>query len=112
VININDSTPKFSQDIYETVLLLPTYVGVEVLRIEALDPDMTADLDKSVTPQLAYSLVDSNLEYFSVERYTGVVTVISQNLNKARYRFNVKVRDWPLVGMTYQNFYLYFLYLR
>ncbi|KAM4544779.1 protocadherin Fat 3 [Odontesthes bonariensis] len=93
VININDSPPKFSQDIYETVLLLPTYVGVEVLRIEALDPDMTAELNKSVTPQLAYSLVDSNLEHFSVERYTGVVTVISQNLNKARYRFNVKVWD-------------------
>ncbi|CAG5873449.1 unnamed protein product [Menidia menidia] len=93
VININDSPPKFSQDIYETVLLLPTYVGVEILRIEALDPDITADSDKSVTPLLAYSLVDRNMEHFSVERYTGLVTVINQNLSKARYRFNVKVWD-------------------
>ncbi|XP_041864735.1 protocadherin Fat 3 [Melanotaenia boesemani] len=93
VININDSPPKFSQDIYETVLLLPTYVGVEVLRVEALDPDLLGDPDKSVTPQLAYSLVDTTVGYFSVERYTGAVTVINQNFSKDRYRFNVKVWD-------------------
>lgn len=83
------------------MLLLPTYVGVEVLRVEAFDPDITSDPtvnpDKSITPQLVYSLVDSNVEYFSVERYTGVVTVINQNLSKDRYRFNVKVSDCPHV---------------
>uniref|UniRef100_A0A3Q3ES07 FAT atypical cadherin 3b n=1 Tax=Kryptolebias marmoratus TaxID=37003 RepID=A0A3Q3ES07_KRYMA len=67
VININDSPPKFSQDIYETVLLLPTYMGVEVLRVEASDPDLATDENQSISPQLAYSLVDSNLEYFTVE---------------------------------------------
>ncbi|RVE63928.1 hypothetical protein OJAV_G00140990 [Oryzias javanicus] len=91
VININDSPPKFSQEIYETVLLLPTYVGVEVLRIEALDPDMITG--ESSTPKLFYSLVDSNLEYFFVDRYSGVVTVANRNLSKDRYRFNVRVWD-------------------
>lgn len=95
MININDSPPKLSQDSYEAVLLLPTYRGVEVLRVEASDPDMNSDLaldpDKPTTPQLVYSLVDSNVEYFSVERITGVVTVINPNLNKDRYLFNVKV---------------------
>ncbi|KAF1378536.1 hypothetical protein PFLUV_G00191580 [Perca fluviatilis] len=104
VININDSPPKLSQDTYETVLLLPTYMGVEVLRVEAFDPDMTSDLTlnpgKSITPQLVYSLVDSNVEYFSVERYTGVVTVINQNLSKDRYRFNVKVWDGRFSSMA------------
>lgn len=56
-----------------------------------LTSDLTPNPDKS---QLVFSLVDSNVEYFSVERYTGVVTVINQNLNKDRYRFNVKVSDW------------------
>ncbi|KAM4620340.1 protocadherin Fat 3 [Polymixia lowei] len=97
VININDSPPKFSQSSYETVLLLPTYIGVEVLRVEASDPDLTSDpslnSDVSVTSQLVYSLVDTNLEHFSMERSTGVVTVTNQNLNKDRYRFNVKVWD-------------------
>lgn len=104
MININDSPPKLSQDTYETVLLLPTYMGVEVLRVEAFDPDMTSDTsdtpDKSITPQLVYSLVDSSVEHFAVERYTGVVTVINQNLAKDRYRFNVKVSDWPHVPWT------------
>lgn len=101
MININDSPPKLSQDTYETVLLLPTYMGVEVLRVEAFDPDMASDLalnpDKSTTPQLVYSLVDRNVEHFSVERFTGVVTVINPNLNKDRYHFNVKVCITSLV---------------
>lgn len=107
VININDSPPRFSQDTYETVLLLPTFIGVEVLRLEAFDPDMssnlTLDSDNSVTPQLAYSLEDSSVEFFSMERYTGVVTVINQNLNKDRYRFNVKVSHWPSANMRHEE---------
>uniref|UniRef100_A0A087YI97 FAT atypical cadherin 3b n=1 Tax=Poecilia formosa TaxID=48698 RepID=A0A087YI97_POEFO len=91
VINMNDSPPKFSQDTYETVLLLPTYVGVEVFRVEALDPDMTGDKEKSLTPKLAYSLVDNSVECFTVQRNTGVVTITNPNLSKDRYRFSVKV---------------------
>ncbi|KAK2881970.1 hypothetical protein Q8A73_022480 [Channa argus] len=104
VININDSPPKFSQDTYETVLLLPTFVGVEVLKVEAFDPDMTSNLTlnhgNSFTSQLVYSLVDNNVELFSVDCYTGVVTVINQNLNKDRYRFNVKVWDGHFSSIT------------
>lgn len=95
MININDSPPKLSQDTYEAVLLLPTYMGVEVLKVEAYDPDLASELsvnpDKSITPRLVYSLEDSNVEYFSVERFSGVVTVINPNLSKDRYQFNIKV---------------------
>lgn len=95
MININDSPPQLLQDTYETVILIPTYIGVEVLRVEAFDPDITSDLamnpNKSITPQLVYSLVDSSVEYFSVERFTGIITVINPNLNKECYLFNVKV---------------------
>lgn len=101
MININDSPPKLSQDTYETVLLLPTYMGVEVLRVEAFDPDLPPDLalnpNKSTAPQLVYSLVDGNVEFFAVERFTGVVTVINPNLSKDRYQFNVKVCVTSLV---------------
>ncbi|XP_061755353.1 protocadherin Fat 3-like [Nerophis ophidion] len=100
VININDSPPKFSQDMYETILLLPTYVGVEVLRVDAYDPDMILDSDKSPTPQLVYSLVDRNLEHFTVDRSSGVVTVINQNLSRDRYRFNLKVWDGRFSSVT------------
>uniref|UniRef100_A0A3Q2DCV8 FAT atypical cadherin 3b n=1 Tax=Cyprinodon variegatus TaxID=28743 RepID=A0A3Q2DCV8_CYPVA len=89
VMNINDSPPKFTQDIYETVLLLPTYVGVEVLQVEAVDPDITAEQEESLTPNLAYSLVDNSMEYFTVQRFTGVLTVTNPNLSKDRYRFSL-----------------------
>ncbi|XP_053703162.1 protocadherin Fat 3 isoform X3 [Synchiropus splendidus] len=86
VVNINDSPPKFSQDSYETVLLLPTYMGVEVLRLEAFDPDLDP-------LRLVFALADSNTEHFSVERHTGVVTVVNGDLSKSSYRFNVKAWD-------------------
>lgn len=97
MININDSPPKLTQDTYEAVLLLPTYMGVEVLRVEAFDPDLTSDMvqdpnNRSSTPQLVFSLVDGNVDFFAVERLTGVVTVINPNLSKDRYQFNIKVR--------------------
>ncbi|XP_068600655.1 protocadherin Fat 3 [Brachionichthys hirsutus] len=105
VLNINDSPPKLSQDTYETVLLLPTYVGVEVLRVEAYDPDMTSDLavkaDSSIARQLVYSLLNANIDDFSVGRYTGVVTVINPNLNKDRYQFNVKVWDGRFTSIAF-----------
>lgn len=96
VININDSPPKLSQDTYEAVLLLPTYSGVEVLRLEAFDPDVTSDLvqnpnNRSSTPKLIFSLVDGNVDFFTVGRLTGVVTVVNPNLSKDRYQFNIKV---------------------
>lgn len=95
MININDSPPKLSQDTYETVLLLPTYMGVEVLRVEASDPDATPEVtlnpDKAGAPQLVYSLVESSVENFSMDRFSGTVTVINPNLNKERYQFTVKV---------------------
>lgn len=91
MININDSPPQLSQDTYETVLLLPTYMGVEVLQVEASDPDSTSDFTlKSVTPQLVYSL-ESSVENFSVDRFSGTVTVADPNFNKERYQFTVKV---------------------
>uniref|UniRef100_A0AAV2JCE7 Protocadherin Fat 3-like n=1 Tax=Knipowitschia caucasica TaxID=637954 RepID=A0AAV2JCE7_KNICA len=98
VININDSPPKFAQDTYEAVLLLPTYLGVEILRVEAVDPDMTAEPDSSMTSQLIYSLVDA--DFFYIERYSGIVTVVNPNLNKERYRFNVKVWDGRFSSMA------------
>lgn len=110
MININDSPPKLSQDTYETVLLLPTYMGVEVLRVEASDPDATSDLtpnaDKSSTPQLVYSVVENSVENFSVDRSSGTVTVSNPNLNKELYQFTVKVGSTGLHGIHTQDCYM------
>uniref|UniRef100_A0A3B3S9R2 FAT atypical cadherin 3 n=1 Tax=Paramormyrops kingsleyae TaxID=1676925 RepID=A0A3B3S9R2_9TELE len=87
VIDTNDSPPRFSQDSYETVLLLPTYVGVEVLKVKATDPDL------NVPAELTYTLADGNLEHFSIEPASGILTVKNNNFSKDRFRFNVKVSD-------------------
>lgn len=87
VHNINDSPPKFCQETYETVLLLPTCVTAEVLQVSAVDPD-TCD-----SAGLSYALTDSSLEHFAVDPESGVLMVRSSNFSKDRYRFSVEVTD-------------------
>ncbi|CAB1348171.1 unnamed protein product, partial [Coregonus sp. 'balchen'] len=87
VIDTNDSPPVFTQDAYETVLLLPTYVGVEALQVSATDPD------QNVPTELTYSLTDGNLEHFAIQPSSGIITVKNNNFSKERFRFNVKVSD-------------------
>ncbi|KAK0149004.1 Protocadherin Fat 3 [Merluccius polli] len=87
VIDTNDSPPRFTQDAYETVLLLPTYVGVEALKVSATDPD------RNVPTELTYSLTDGILDHFAIESSCGIITVKNNNFSKERFRFNVKVSD-------------------
>ncbi|XP_061923837.1 protocadherin Fat 3a isoform X4 [Entelurus aequoreus] len=87
VIDTNDSPPCFTLSAYEAVLLLPTYVGVEALRVSAVDPD------KDITTELSYSLTDGALEHFSIEPYTGIIIVKNNNFSNERFRFSVKVSD-------------------
>ncbi|TSK67188.1 Protocadherin Fat 1 [Bagarius yarrelli] len=87
VQDINDCAPQFSQDYYEAVLLLPTYEGVEALKISASDPDGDGQSD------LTYSLTDTSLEHFAVESRTGLITVRNSSFGRDRFRFNVRVTD-------------------
>ncbi|XP_076590808.1 protocadherin Fat 3-like isoform X6 [Chaetodon auriga] len=87
VIDTNDSPPRFTQNTYETVLLLPTYVGVEALQVSAIDPD------KDVSTELTYSLTDGVLEHFAIKPSSGVIIVKHNNFSKERFRFSVKVSD-------------------
>ncbi|KAM6988350.1 LOW QUALITY PROTEIN: protocadherin Fat 3-like [Tautogolabrus adspersus] len=87
VIDTNDSPPRFIQNAYETVLLLPTYVGVEALQVSAIDPD------KEVSTELTYSLTDGVLEHFAIQPSSGVIIVKNNNFSKERFRFSVKVSD-------------------
>uniref|UniRef100_A0A673FM26 Cadherin domain-containing protein n=1 Tax=Sinocyclocheilus rhinocerous TaxID=307959 RepID=A0A673FM26_9TELE len=87
VQDVNDCPPKFSQDSYEAVLLLPTYEGVEALKVSATDPDGNGQSD------LTYSLTDGSIEHFSIEPSTGLLTVRNSTFSKERFRFNVRVSD-------------------
>ncbi|TSX58272.1 Protocadherin Fat 3 [Bagarius yarrelli] len=85
VQNINDSPPRFSQSAYDAVVLLPTYSGIEVLRVEASDPDM------GIRP--LYYFADNNLEPFALDPSTGILTVKNSKLSQDRYGFNIKASD-------------------
>lgn len=85
VLNINDSPPKFSQDSYEAVLLLPTYAGVEVLRVDALDPDRNSDLSFTIPENISH--------VFAVDSKTGVLTVRNGKLSQDRFCFSVTASD-------------------
>lgn len=87
VIDTNDSPPRFSQNAYESVLLLPTYIGVEALQVSATDPD------KDVPTELTYSLTDGVLDHFVIKPSSGVIVVKNNNFSKERFRFSVKVSD-------------------
>ncbi|XP_030632872.1 protocadherin Fat 3a isoform X2 [Chanos chanos] len=87
VQDVNDCPPRFSQDSYEAVLLLPTYEGVEALQVSASDPDGDG------RSELTYSLPDGSLEHFSVEASSGLLTVRNSSFSKERFRFNVRVSD-------------------
>ncbi|XP_048454119.1 protocadherin Fat 3a isoform X2 [Rhincodon typus] len=88
VSDVNDSPPKFSQDVYEAVLLLPTYSGVEVLTASATDPDF------QILSELTYTLTDGNTgNYFLIDLKSGLVTVRNHTLIEELYRLTVRVSD-------------------
>ncbi|KAM7338028.1 hypothetical protein ACRRTK_004147 [Alexandromys fortis] len=87
VRDVNDNPPVFTQAVFETVLLLPTYVGVEVLKVSATDPD------SEVPPELTYSLMEGSVDHFLMDPNSGVLTIKNNNLSKDHYMLIVKVSD-------------------
>ncbi|XP_053279440.1 protocadherin Fat 3a [Pleuronectes platessa] len=94
VIDTNDSPPRFTQNAYETVLLLPTFVGVEALQVSAVDPD------KGVFAELTYSLTDDVRDYLAIKPSSGVIIVKNNNFTKEYFRFSVKVSDGKFYSMA------------
>ncbi|XP_010225690.1 PREDICTED: protocadherin Fat 3-like, partial [Tinamus guttatus] len=87
VTDVNDNPPVFSQPIFETVLLLPTYAGVEVLKVKATDPD------SEIPPELTYSLIEGSMDHFLIDSSTGVLTIKNNSLSKDHYMLIVRVSD-------------------
>ncbi|XP_050832385.1 protocadherin Fat 3 [Serinus canaria] len=87
VTDVNDNPPVFSQAVFETVLLLPTYIGVEVLKVKASDPD------SEIPPELTFSIIEGNMDHFLIDSSTGVLTIKNNSLSKDHYMLIVKVSD-------------------
>ncbi|XP_073469084.1 protocadherin Fat 3 isoform X2 [Aquarana catesbeiana] len=87
VSDVNDNPPVFTEAVFETTLLLPTYAGVEVLQVSARDPDL------AIPPELSYTLTEGNLNHFVIDSNSGVITVKNSSLSKDHYMLMVKVSD-------------------
>lgn len=87
VTDVNDNPPVFSQAVFETVLLLPTYIGVEVLKVKASDPD------SEIPPELTFSIIEGNMDHFLIDSSTGVLTIKNNSLSKDHYMLIVRVSD-------------------
>ncbi|XP_076869832.1 protocadherin Fat 1a isoform X3 [Brachyhypopomus gauderio] len=85
IIDVNDCPPQFSQDLYETTVLVPTYKGVKVIAVNA------TDADSGPNAKLLYSIVEGNIgDKFKMDPVTGVITI--QNVTQLRSRYELRVR--------------------
>ncbi|XP_041711685.2 protocadherin Fat 1a isoform X3 [Coregonus clupeaformis] len=85
VIDINDCSPQFSQELYETSVIVPTYKGVEVIKVNA------SDADSGPNSKLFFSISEGNIgEKFKMDPNTGIITI--QNVTQLRSRYELRVR--------------------
>lgn len=85
VIDVNDCSPVFSQNMYETTVIVPTYKGVEVIKINATDSDSRPN------SKLLFSISEGNIgDKFRMDPNTGIISV--QNVTQLRSRYELKVR--------------------
>ncbi|XP_041951959.1 protocadherin Fat 1a isoform X7 [Alosa sapidissima] len=85
VIDVNDCSPKFNQDHYETTVLVPTYKGVKVVAVNATDSD------SGPNARLIYSISDGNIgDKFKMDQVSGIISI--QNVTQLRSRYELRVR--------------------
>ncbi|KAJ8667841.1 hypothetical protein QAD02_009504, partial [Eretmocerus hayati] len=102
VADVNDCPPKFSQNEYNTTVLLPTWKDVAVIQLEATDPDTTSTL--SGLPSLRYDIIDGNEgSAFFIDSQTGAVTINSSENMKKTYRLHVRASDGKYSSVAQVN---------
>ncbi|XP_065574069.1 fat-like cadherin-related tumor suppressor homolog isoform X5 [Artemia franciscana] len=99
VEDVNDCPPKFSQQVYNATLFVPTYPGVYVTELKAVDADSTDS-------QLRYSIVAGNIDNkFSIGSKSGIVTV-ANGLLKPFYQLDITVTDGHYASATVLTIYV------
>lgn len=88
IIDINDSQPQFVKAVFEAQLLLPTYAGVFILTVTAIDDD-----DVSMS-QLEYSIHEGDRSHhFSIDAQSGDIFVANGTSLISEYDLTVRVTD-------------------
>ena len=81
VLDTNDNSPKFTEDIYTRRILESSSIGSFVEEVQAIDADI------GVNAQVVYSLM-SGTDYFKIENETGMFL----NYVKPNYRTEYEIQ--------------------
>lgn len=85
VIDVNDCSPVFSQELYEASFIVPTYKGIEVIQVNATDSD------SGPNSKLLFFISEGNIgDKFKIDPVTGIISI--QNVTQLRSRYELKVR--------------------
>uniref|UniRef100_A0A3P9HZR5 FAT atypical cadherin 1 n=1 Tax=Oryzias latipes TaxID=8090 RepID=A0A3P9HZR5_ORYLA len=88
VIDVNDCSPSFSQEVYEAVIVLPTYKGVEVIQVNATDSD------SGPNSKLLFSISEGNIgDKFKIEPVKGIISIQNVTQLRSRYELSIRVSD-------------------
>uniref|UniRef100_A0A8C7DLN5 FAT atypical cadherin 1 n=1 Tax=Oncorhynchus kisutch TaxID=8019 RepID=A0A8C7DLN5_ONCKI len=88
ITDVNDCPPTFSQDVFETSVIVPTYSGVKVISINA------TDLDSGAGSKLLFSISDGNIGgQFMIDPKSGVISVLNPARLRNGYELTVGVSD-------------------
>nr|CAD7424977.1 unnamed protein product [Timema monikensis] len=95
VMDVNDNPPRFVTPHYNATLFLPTYGGVTVLLVNALDPDTLTNT------RLRYDIIDGNKgDVFAVDETTGKITVSNPKNVKHYHALHLRVSDGKFSGVA------------
>uniref|UniRef100_A0A8D3DX25 FAT atypical cadherin 1a n=1 Tax=Scophthalmus maximus TaxID=52904 RepID=A0A8D3DX25_SCOMX len=95
VIDVNDCSPVFSQELYETTVIVPTYKGVEVIKINA------SDSDSGPNSKLLFSISEGNIgDKFKIDPTTGTISIQNVTQLRSRYELKVRVSDGRFAAVT------------
>lgn len=95
VIDVNDCSPVFSQELYETTVIVPTYKGVEVIQVNA------TDRDSGPNSKLLFSISEGNIgDKFKMDPITGIISIQNVTQLRSRYELKVRVSDGRFASVT------------
>ncbi|XP_062333238.1 protocadherin Fat 1a isoform X1 [Osmerus eperlanus] len=95
VIDVNDCSPQFSQELYETTVVLPTYKGVQIIKVNATDSD------SGPNSKLFFSISEGNIgDKFKMDPTTGVISIQNVTQLRSRYELRVRVSDGRFASMA------------
>uniref|UniRef100_A0AAY4C8E6 FAT atypical cadherin 1 n=1 Tax=Denticeps clupeoides TaxID=299321 RepID=A0AAY4C8E6_9TELE len=88
IMDYNDCPPKFSQNLYETNLFVPSYSGQKVISLNATDEDSPPNT------KLLFSISDGNTGgKFRIDSSSGDIFVQNSAVLRSRYKLTVRVSD-------------------